>query len=114
MQIGSIFFSVRRFMPLNIASAIMKQKADSQEKLNANKAGQYEPSDRSGEDPPASERAEGTRAHVPAQSQPLESCLDCAATYDRNVNYANVLASLFLWLEAHVVKRTGLHARPTA
>ncbi len=87
----------------------MKQKADSQEKQSANKTGQYGSHDRSGDGLRPSERSVGARPDVPARFQrmPLEPCLDCAATYDPNVNYANVLASLLLLLETHDAARRG-------
>ena len=103
-------------IPSYIKSAIMKQKADSQEKQNANETGQYEPQDHSGDGLRPSERSVGARAVVPARFEPvpLEACLDYAATYDPNVNYSNVIASVLLLLAARDAERTGGQVRPTS
>ena len=116
VQIGSILIRTHRLIPFNIKSAIMIQKADSLEKQYANKTGQYGPHDRSGDGLRMSERSVGARTDAPARSQPmpLEACLDCAATYDLDVNYAIVLASLIIWIATRDAKRTGRQARPTS
>ena len=85
----------------------MRQKAVSKEKQNPNKTGQCERYARSKDGLRPSERSAGARPDVPAQFQPmpLEPCLDSAATYDPNVNYAIVLATLLLLLDRHDAER---------
>ncbi len=96
-QIGANLIRPQRLILSNIKSTLMKQKADSQEKQNANKTGQY--------------RSRSISAHpgVPTRFQPmlLEPCLNSAATYDPNFNYAIVLASLLLLLDTHDAERGG-------
>ena len=90
----------------------MKQKADSQEKQNANKTDQSGPHAPTGDGLRPSERSVGANTDVPARFRPmqLEPCLEYAATYDPEINYAIVLASLLLLLETHDAERRG---RPT-
>ena len=92
----------------------MKQKAGSQEKQNANKTEKYRSQDRSGDGLLSSERSISDRPCVPARFQPmpLEPCLDCAATYDPNINYAIVLASLLLLLATRDAEQLRTQARP--
>ncbi|MCH7727299.1 MAG: hypothetical protein IH991_12585 [Planctomycetes bacterium] len=94
----------------------MKQKADSQEKQNSNKTGQYGPHDRSGVGLRPSDRSIGVHADVPAgfQPMPLEPCLEYAAMYDPHINYAIVLVSLLLLLETRDAERRGRPAHQRA
>ncbi len=101
VQVGSILIKAWRLMLSNSESSIMKQKNDSQEKQNASKTGQDESALRLGYGPPACERSEGARKHRPLRSLSLEACVDCATSYDPNVNYATVLASLLSSLQTH-------------
>ncbi|MCH8146995.1 MAG: hypothetical protein IH987_03250 [Planctomycetes bacterium] len=94
----------------------MQQKGDFQEKQNSNKTGQFVPQDRSGDGLRPNERSVGARADAPELFQPipLKPCVDCAATYDPDTNYAHVLASLLPLLATHDAERRDRPAHQRA